>query len=419
MTIIDTPQFRFTSLAAAAVLLIGLMAVTVVRVAGFVSAGEPQQPYDFTDSSAADFEKPPLPDEENAAAWLQAGAAAIVWSEREKGVVGEATLAPYDGWPKGHRSQVRATLNRHRGALETLHRAAPIERSNYGIRYSEGLAAEMPDLLALLDASRLMMVEARIALVDGDEARALTALETMARLATSLQDEPTTITTLVGIACERMMLTVAAEATGSEQPQIGSPEFLDELEQKLPATDGREIVARLFDAWTAVLEVELNRHAAESEVDSAPDHDIDRSLLLEVRSELLELLDVPYGTNPERFGDQVTEVVLDSEPQVVLEDVQGFVKVIQRLQPLDAQRQLVHAGIALRRTGLDDGAYPAERPAISELTEPDPFTGRPLVYGVRVEGSLELALDDAVALLEQIIPPRSARTLAPIVLPRP
>ena len=126
MTIIDTPQFRFTSLAAAAVLLIGLMAVTVVRVAGFVSAGEPQQRYDFADSSAADFEKPPLPDEENAAAWLQAGAAAIVWTEREKGVIGEATLAPYDGWPEGHWSQVRATLNRHRGALETLHRAAPI-----------------------------------------------------------------------------------------------------------------------------------------------------------------------------------------------------------------------------------------------------------------------------------------------------
>jgi hypothetical protein len=254
-------------------------------------------------------------------------------------------------------------------------------------------------------------------LADGDDARTLAALETMARLATSLQDEPTTITTLVGIACERMMLTVAAETTESVQPRIGSQEFLDELEQSVSTTDGLGIVARLFDAWSAVLEVELNRQAAEA--DSVPVNDIDRSLLLEVRSELLELLDVPYGTDPERFGDQATQVVLESEPQVVLEDVQGFVKVIQRLQPLEAQRQLVHAGIAVRRIGLGDGAYPAARPALAELTDPDPFTGRPLVYESRVDGSLELALDDAVALLEQIIPQRSAQTLVPIILPQP
>ena len=103
MTLTDKPQFRHTTLAAAAVLLIALMAVTAVRVARVVGAGELQQPYDLTEIAAADFEKPPLPDEENSAAWLQAGAAAIVWTEREKGGVGEATLAPYDGWPRARR----------------------------------------------------------------------------------------------------------------------------------------------------------------------------------------------------------------------------------------------------------------------------------------------------------------------------
>jgi hypothetical protein len=418
MIVTDNPQFRKTAIAAAVVLLIGLMAVTGVRVARVVGAGEPQQAYDLTDLDAADLEKPPLSDEENAAAWLQAGAAAIVWTEAEKATIGEATLAPYDRWPTGLWSQVRAVLQRHNGALETLHRAALLERSNYGIRYSQGVAAEMPaDLLGLLDASRLLMVEARIAMVDGDERRTLTALQTMARLATSLQDEPTTITTLVGIACGRMMLTVAAEVTQSEQPRLASDDVLDELEQTLPTTEAREIVARLFDAWTAVLEVELNRRATAAEVESTPD--IDRARLHQLQSELVELVGVPYGTDPARFANPVEGVVLESDPQVVLEDVQGFVKVIERLQALQAQRQLVHAGITVRRIALDDGVYPVERPAIAELVDHDPFTGRRLVYEPRVDGSLELALDGAVALLEQIIPQQSARTLVPIVLPRP
>jgi hypothetical protein len=419
MTVTDNPQFRYTALTAAAVILIGLMVVTVVRVAEVVGASEPQQPYDLTDLSAEDLEKPPLMDEENAAAWLQAGAAAIVWTDVEKATIGEATLAPHDDWPKGQSSQVRAILDRHRGALETLHRAAPIERSNYGIRYREALDAEMPDLLGLLDASRLLMIEARIALADGDEVRTLGALETMTRLATSLQDEPTTITTLVGIACQRMMLTVAAEATQSEHPDIGTPEFLDDLEQKLPRTDDGETLARLFDAWTAVLEDELNRRAAESETDSAHRYDLDRTQLFELRSELLGLLAVPYGTFPDRFGDQAKEVMFEAEPEAVLEDVQGFIKVIERFQVLEAQLQLIDTGIAMRRIGLEDGAYPTQRPALAVLTDPDPFTGRQLVYETRPDGSLELALDGAVALLEQIIPKQSAHALAPIVLPRP
>ena len=144
MTTTDSRQFRYTTLAAAAVLLFGLMAVTVVRVARVVGAVEVQQLHDLTDLSAKELEKPPLSDEDNAAAWLQAGAAAIVWVEAEKTAVGEATLKPHDAWPTGLSSQVRAALDRHRGALETLHRAAAIERSNYGIAYGQGLAAEIP-----------------------------------------------------------------------------------------------------------------------------------------------------------------------------------------------------------------------------------------------------------------------------------
>ena len=57
--------------------------------------------------------------------------------------------------------------------------------------------------------------------------------------------------------------------------------------------------------------------------------------------------------------------------------------------------------------------------SVPELSGPDPFTGRPIIYLPRPDGSAVLALDDAVGLLEQIVTPRTARSLSPITLPAP
>ena len=99
--------------------------------------------------------------------------------------------------------------------------------------------------------------------------------------------------------------------------------------------------------------------------------------------------------------------------------MEGFAKAIGRLQSVEAQRQLVRAAIAMRRHALEHGAYPAEPPGIPELTEPDPFTGRPLLYELQPDGSLVLELDGVVELLEQIILQSAARTVVPIHLPAP
>ena len=46
-----------------------------------------------------------------------------------------------------------------------------MERSNYGVRYSDGLDAEIPDVLSLIKACRLLLAEVRVATADGDEER--------------------------------------------------------------------------------------------------------------------------------------------------------------------------------------------------------------------------------------------------------
>ena len=91
---------------------------------------------------------------------------------------------------------------------------------------------------------------------------------------------------------------------------------------------------------------------------------------------------------------------------------------LDRQQATRAQRQLVSAAIALRRVAITDGAYPADRAAVPELAEPDPFTGRPLAYTIREDGSAEVALDGADELLSEIVA-KSAASIPPIVLPAP
>jgi hypothetical protein len=422
MTMTNTLWFRRAVISGAAVILIGLAAVTALRMAGAVAPQE-QLAYDFSDFDAADFEKPEIPNDENAASWLQAGAGSIERSVEEKGAVAPATFLPYAEWSPTLERTVREALERHRGGLETMHMGVGLERSSYGIRYSEGIRAKIPDLLVLLDANRLLMLDAQVALADDEEQRTLNALATMSRLASSLAEESTLITTLVAIACERMQLTVAAEILGSDTPWVADARFLDELEATISDADGAELIGRDFDAWSAVMELHLNGLApgddevyGDIEVTLA---DADKDLFADTRADLLARLAVPFGRNPNALTRTNSDTLYDSERGDVFADMEGFSKAIGRLQSVHSQRQLVRAAVAMRRHVHSHGAYPAERPAVPELTEPDPFTGRPLIYEPQPDGSLKLEIDGVVELLERIILASAAQTVVPIHLPAP
>ena len=147
--------------------------------------------------------------------------------------------------------------------------------------------------------------------------------------------------------------------------------------------------------------------------------DVTLSVVADTRSELLDRLATPFGRDPDRLNQTTPGSLFDPRREVIFDDIDGFNRSIGRLQSVEAQRQLVRAAIAMRRHALDHGAYPAERPNNFELTEPDPFTGTPLLYELQAGGSLVLELDGVVELLEQIILKSAAQTVVPIHLPTP
>lgn len=396
----DSLWIRRLVIVAAGCVIVGLAATLAVQIA---------RANNDLDSKLAALEAAAIPPEQNASQWLSAGAAAVVWADDDLQAIGQASNLPYADWTPELVASVRDALDRQRGALETLHRAATLERSSYGIEYSQGLHAEMPDLLSLLKACRLLLAESRVAAADGDEDAAITALATMGRMASSLERESAILTALVGVASERMMLRAAAEVLVCGQPWTADPGFVDELEGTLSTEDLGAMMHRVFDAWTLVETKSLaegtdsSKAWSEAGVAAA---DIERAAAI-----LHRLVDTPYGSAPQRFTEDHADTALDT----VLANIS---EAIPRSQATLAQRQLVRAAIELRRIALADGAYPTDRAAVADLTVPDPFTGRPLTYEVRQDGSAEVGLTGADELLEQVVL-KSAANVPPIELPAP
>jgi hypothetical protein len=107
-----------------------------------------------------------------------------------------------------------------------------------------------------------------------------------------------------------------------------------------------------------------------------------------------------------------------SDATAIREGERGFLTALARAQAVAAQRQLVDAAITLRRSALARGSYPSQRPHLEPLDDPDPFTGRHLIYQPGPDGTALVSLDGDADLIERGKLFTRPRTVGPIVLPR-
>jgi len=425
MSFLEHRWARRSVIFGAAVILVVLTAIPAIRLYGSSEYKKALSDSGELNLDLASFEKGEIPDHQNAATWLQAGAAAIIWSPEDGDVIADVSKSgPYETWPEDLRRRIRDMLERHRGALETIHNAAELQESNYKIRYRDGLDAEIPDLLSLMQAARTLLAEARIRAADGDEEQLLLVLATMGRLSMSLEEERTLITDLIGIACERLLWIVTAEVISVDQPWAAQPEFLENLRAILPPTNTATMITGTLDAWTAIMLSDPSLGERSEDLKTLRDvsffsrtfESLNQAAVLNIRSDVLELLNTPFGRTPQRFTD-LAPPTLAPNRNGIHEDHYGFLRALARSQSIAAQRQLVLAAITLRTIGATEGAYPQQAPEIKELVKPDPFTDRLLVYNLTADGKLIISLDGAPELLEQIALPSMAKAIVPVVLP--
>jgi hypothetical protein len=116
-----------------------------------------------------------IPDEGNAAVVLRAGAEAMSLPGNDKPQAGEMSLTRPGSWSESQRAELRRILANSGPALALLHRAAAMTRSNFGAVAWDTKTHELtaPPLFKLMTAQRLLLVDARMALLGHDPARLL------------------------------------------------------------------------------------------------------------------------------------------------------------------------------------------------------------------------------------------------------
>ncbi len=373
-----------------------------------------------------------IPDDENAAILLRAGAEAVVLPGGDKPLAGNLTMIEATRWNAQQVTGIRRILAANAPALELLHRAAPMTRSSFGlvdpvnepeelnmresglgkadpVNESEKFKAKMP-ILKLLWAQRLLLLDARLALLDGDWQRFLTDAGSMSTMAVALERESPMVAMLIGVAAEKILLTVTSEATARPEVSLTTLQRLQRLllDTDLRATWRRALLVSAVgsDRRVAAIRADPKRMAEEGfgvkgRLLELLFGDILAAQRRELYSDLVGVVDQPIGSNP-RWADRGK-----ARPKSifsVFESVMfsGLASSGGRVQSTMSVRNLANVALKLRMEGLQTGSYPQTLAAYPEALRPDPFAGKPLTYLRRPDGSAVISVPDFAALWKRI-----------------
>ena len=346
-----------------------------------------------------------VPDEENAAIYLRAGAEAVVLPGGDKALAAELTSVDRTGWNGPQVTEIRRILGANAPALELLHRAAGMTRSSFSLvdraNVDEDLKTKLP-LLKLLWAQRLLWLDAHLALRDGDMMRLADDAKAMSVMAVALEREAPLIAELVGIAAEKILLGTVADATASPHLEAATVSGLSEALLDLD----------LHAAWRRSLafEFKLPGGAEALRRDSEPPKGLIRRVgylaapgfwdapYVEWMARLLKAVDVPYRTSLSSLTDQRPRGGFSP----LAAAIPNLTQACGRNQVILSERRLARLALALRRQGLATGVYPDSLDAFPEASAPDPFTAEHIVYTHRRDGSAQLSVPGGVKLWERM-----------------
>ncbi|MGV8040416.1 MAG: hypothetical protein AB2L07_10175 [Thermoanaerobaculaceae bacterium] len=378
---------------------------------------------------------PPVPDEENAAIPIRAGATGLVLSGEDRTLVGSWAMGSVPSPTAEQVAALRRIVEANTPALESVARGARLERSNFHEElrreppeldakgrpdFSSGPGSRAP-LVGCINAGRLLRAAARLATLDGDRAQALGSLETVFGLARALYQEPLVMHQLIANAIERIGLgeTISVALAGDT-----APAELERLQRMQLDTDLRAAWKRV-QATEALISMDTVSRARQSRrnpygigpwerLKDAAWGGADAAIGLELRQEAIALYDQPAGlrvpvtersTRADRSRWFLLGLVSPLDAAKAIIRIVGMgeaAKASARLQATAAQRSLVRLVLELRLSALRSGTYPPDLTGFPGADVPDPFTGKPLVYERRPDGSAALSMPGGEALWKEV-----------------
>jgi len=359
---------------------------------------------------------PAVADADNAVPAVVAAVAAIDLSAAERRLLDCASrcaaLAPAPG------AELDALLQRQRGALDALRRAAERPASSFGPR-QELFHGRRVDSASWLTASRLAAADGERALARGDLARFDAAVATLHGLAVALRREPITVFFLLGEAVERLELDLIRTrvAGAGRLPEASSlAGRVGEL-ARLPA------VAQVLHG-EAVFALDMLRRTPVVPRGGASPRERLEALLWPWSAGHVEAGQLAGLREAIRFAGRpqaqwpATEAILAARPgrlRVWLDptaplDLFGpalmphLLEIVRRGQQLESAERLAALALDVARRRDATGALP-ETLAGFAAARPDAVAAELPVYRLEGDGHATLELPTARALLERGRPP--------------
>ncbi len=144
------------------------------------------------------------------------------------------------------RDEGRRTMSRFRGVLDEARLAGRRKRVDWDLPLAEqGVATLLPEIQEMRELARLMTVEARLAILEGDYANASRVLENMYTMGEHLSEAGTLVSMLVGLAAQGS----ANEEVANWIAQPGSPNAYWALTSLPSSTDRLATSIESEDMW--------------------------------------------------------------------------------------------------------------------------------------------------------------------------
>lgn len=338
----------------------------------------------------ARFELPEPPEPDNAATWLAAGASAIVLAEDE-GELLRRLASDRSGWSPDELAAGERLAASNGPAFELLRRSLACPRSSFGIDYPAGADAELPELVELLSAGRLVWLDARLALAAGDAERLAGDLALLSRLTEALAAESMLIGSLIVTALDRYgfdLVHQAVTAPGADAATLGAAErYLAgrgdrlELARRALAAEGAMMATAPLWALTAGQPSGLGQRLAARA--ALPAERLLRAGALDGYARFGELLERPHAELLAAASGQdgITQgSLLFGLVGPNLLDWHGKLQLGETLALL-AERSLA---LRWRRTPTHDPAAPL----LSGTASREPYAGGPVVVEEAADGAL-------------------------------
>ena len=346
--------------------------------------------------SLADYVRPDLEDEVNAAVCLRAGAEIADIPEDGLEVMAQIRDQEIGSWSEETHTAAVALVDSNREAFEQLERCVDLEDSSFGFTYKEGFNAVMPPMMDLFRGGRLVAMDLRLALAAREAERVFRDVRILRQLSRALGRESLLVSAMLHLGVERLYLGAIGDIIAAD---IGDRDLLVHLKGELEQQEEGDALHRSIAGEAAAVINMTGLRGIEEDSTRGWDHLLfwlfepyQSAALLDAYAGIVRSLGDPWIETLERRRSEPGGVLWG--PHQIM--VPNLLDAVEKVKATELSRRLAKQALEVQLTRLEIGELP--RSLNSEIL--DPYASGSVLYEWAAEGGAILAAPEAIELWE-------------------